>query len=247
MPITIFFCHAREDEAFLNKLKAHLRPLQRQGLIDVWYDRNISPGAEWEPEITKKLNAAQIILLLVSPDFMNSDYCYGIEMQRALERHRNGEPLGKLQALPTDGKPVTDPEWHDQDRAFYAITNGISAVVAQLATTPVSALPQPVAQVSSISSPVQQGRNSAPFLAPLTIEKLAVLQTLTGHTHYVYCIALSADGATLADLFLYLKEDTHTVRRECQTPNGRTQVAALARYRKVQDNPSILPHVFMAG
>src|SRR5262249_50735632 len=91
MPITIFFCYAREDEALLNKLKALLRPLQRQSIIDVWYDRDISAGTEWEQEIDRYLNAARIILLLVSPDFMNSDYCYSIEMKRAVERHERKE------------------------------------------------------------------------------------------------------------------------------------------------------------
>lgn len=179
MPVTIFFCYAREDEALLKKLKTHLRPLQRQGFIDVWYDRDISAGTEWEQEIKQHLNTAQIILLLVSPDFMDSDYCYGIEMQRALERHQNGEarvipiilrpvywhgePLGKLQALPIDGKPVTDPEWHDQDRAFYSVANDIHKMVVQWAAPPAFALPvvaeglpQRVAQASSLSPPVQQ-------------------------------------------------------------------------------------------
>src|ERR1700737_5079665 len=117
MPIKIFFCYAREDEPLLNKLKTHLRPLQRQGLIDVWYDRDISAGTEWEREISQHLNASQVILLLVSPDFMNSDYCYGIEMKRAMERHEREEVriipivlrpvywqgvLGKLHVLPKD-------------------------------------------------------------------------------------------------------------------------------------------------
>ena len=74
MPVTIFFCYAHEDEALLNKLKSHLRPLQRQGEIDVWHDRDISAGSEWELEIKKHLNEAYIILLLVSPDFIDSDY-----------------------------------------------------------------------------------------------------------------------------------------------------------------------------
>src|SRR5947209_3129916 len=128
--IEIFFCYAHEDEALLKKLKAHLRPLQRQGLIDVWYDRDISAGEEWEEEISKHLNSAQIILLMVSPDFMNSEYCYGSEMRRAIERHERREAhvipvilrpvywqgaLGKLQALPTDALPVTDPDWHNMD------------------------------------------------------------------------------------------------------------------------------------
>src|SRR5258706_12668328 len=118
MPVRIFFCYAHEDEALLNKLKAHLKPLQRQGLIDTWHDRDISAGTDWEREIGEHLNSAQIILLLISPDFMDSDYCYSIEMQRAIERHERGEvrvipvilrptlwqqtSLGELQALPTD-------------------------------------------------------------------------------------------------------------------------------------------------
>src|SRR5579864_3685179 len=142
MPISIFFCYAREDEALLNKLKAHLRPLQRQGLIDVWYDRDIRAGTEWEQEIKEHLNSAQIVLLLVSPDFMDSDYCYSIEMKRALERHAkdeakvipiilrpvywHGEPLGKLQALPTDGKPVmSGKDWDSPDSAFYDVVVGV--------------------------------------------------------------------------------------------------------------------------
>src|SRR5712692_7930174 len=141
MPVKIFFCYAHEDEPLLKKLKTHLRPLQRQGLIDVWHDRDISAGTEWEREISQRLNSAQIISLLISPDFMDSDYCYGVEMKRAIERHAQGkarvipvilrhvywqgEPLGRLQALPTDARPVTDPLWHNYDIAFYNITEGI--------------------------------------------------------------------------------------------------------------------------
>src|SRR5947209_947894 len=87
-PLEIFCCYAHEDEALLNKLKTHLKPLQRQGLIDVWQDRDISAGTQWEQEINKHLDEADIILLLVSPDFIASDYCYNIEMKRALERDK---------------------------------------------------------------------------------------------------------------------------------------------------------------
>lgn len=148
MPIEIFFCYAREDEALLNQLKIHLKPLQRQGIIEMWYDRDISAGAEWEHEIDRHLSTSKIILLLISPDFMNSDYCYGVEMRRAMERHEGGEacvipiilrhvywqvePLSKLQVLPTDAKPVTDPFWHNLDIAFYNITEGIRKVAEGL-------------------------------------------------------------------------------------------------------------------
>src|SRR2546425_6936853 len=90
-PLEIFCCYAHEDEALLNKLKTHLKPLQRQGLIDIWYDRDITAGTEREREIDSHLNTAQIILLLISPDFMASDYYYSVEMKRALGRHESGE------------------------------------------------------------------------------------------------------------------------------------------------------------
>src|SRR5258708_4414882 len=102
MPVTIFFCYAHEDEALLNKLKAHLKPLQRRGLIDTWHDREIGAGTAWEQEIKQHLDAAQIVLLLVSPDFMNSEYCYSIEMKHALERHARGE----AKVIPVILRPV---------------------------------------------------------------------------------------------------------------------------------------------
>ena len=102
MPIRIFICYARKDEALLNELKAHLEPLRREGLIRLWYDRDISAGTEWEHEISKHLNEAQIILLLVSPEFMASDYCYGVEMKQALERHE----YGKARVVPIILRPV---------------------------------------------------------------------------------------------------------------------------------------------
>jgi DNA-binding GntR family transcriptional regulator len=148
MPIKIFFCYAHKDEALLRKLKAHLRSSERQGLIEFWHDRDISAGMPWKREIINHLNEAQIILLLISSDFMDSDFCYGNEMRRAVERHTRGEanvipiilrpvhwkeePLDKLQALPIDGKPVTGPKWHSVDQAFYDIAEGIIKVVKQL-------------------------------------------------------------------------------------------------------------------
>src|SRR5579864_3276268 len=91
MSVKIFCCYAHEDESLLSKLKSHLKALQRQGLIDLWYDHDISAGTEWEQEINDQINAAEIILLLISPDFIASDYCYGVEMKRALDRHERGE------------------------------------------------------------------------------------------------------------------------------------------------------------
>src|SRR6266704_361408 len=126
MAVKIFFCYAHEDKQHLDRLKKQLKPLQRQAIIEIQYDGDICAGTEWEPEIKKYLNEAQIILLLVSPDFMASDYCDSIEMTRALERHKRREAcvvpiilrpvawkdtLGNLQALPTNANPVISPHW----------------------------------------------------------------------------------------------------------------------------------------
>ncbi|HLQ28118.1 MAG TPA: toll/interleukin-1 receptor domain-containing protein [Ktedonobacteraceae bacterium] len=150
MTVKIFFCYAHEDEDLLKRLKAHLKSLERDGLINMWYDRNIGAGTEWERQIDKHLATAQIILLLVSPDFMNSDYCYSNEMKRALERHMRGEArvipiilhpfhwqiesLKTLLALPKDGEPVTGRVWRSRDEEFLNVVEGIQGVIEELAT-----------------------------------------------------------------------------------------------------------------
>ncbi len=137
--IKIFVSYSHKDEVLREKLGAHLSLLKRQGFIDEWHDRRIAPGREWAGEIDDNLNSAAIILLLVSPDFLASDYCYDREMKRALERHDAGEarvipvilrkvdwegaPFSRLQALPRDGKPVRS--WSDEDEAFFEVAQGI--------------------------------------------------------------------------------------------------------------------------
>jgi hypothetical protein len=179
MSVTIFFSYAHEDEPLLIKLKSHLKPLQRQGLIDVWYDRDIDAGTEWESDINQHLNAAQIILLLVSPDFMSSDYINNVEMKRAIERHKNGEArvipiilrpvywqeefLGKLQALPTDGRPVMSPAWHNLDEAFFNVTEGIRKVILNLSSRTVDNEPQGLQPEKAViqTQTIQNGWESA--------------------------------------------------------------------------------------
>lgn len=144
--LTLFFSYAHADEPLREELEKHLSILQRQGLIDIWYDREISVGTEWKHQIDTHLNIAQIILLLVSPDFVESDYCYSTEMKRALERYESGEahiipillrpvyyegaPFEKLQVLPANGMPITS--WPYLDEAFADVARGISKVVKEL-------------------------------------------------------------------------------------------------------------------
>jgi len=123
MPVEVFYSYAREDEALRDELEKHLSLLKRQGLIGAWHDRRISAGQNWASEIDAHAESADIILLLVSADFLASDYCINVEMTTALRRHTqgaavvipiilrpvdwSGAPFGHLQALPRDGKPVT--------------------------------------------------------------------------------------------------------------------------------------------
>src|SRR5215213_6351929 len=86
-PLRIFCSYSRKDEEHLNDLRDSLRGLERQRLIEWWHDREIVAGWEWEEAIDKNLRTAEIILLLVTPDFMASDYVYEKEIARAIERH----------------------------------------------------------------------------------------------------------------------------------------------------------------
>ncbi len=148
--IEIFFAYARKDEELRDELAKQLSILKWQQLITGWHDREISAGNEWAKEIDQHLNTAHIILLLVSADFTASEYCYGTEVTRALQRHEAREarvipiilrpvdwkntPLGKLQALPRDGIPVTS--WINRDEAFYSVAQGIRKAVEQLSRNP---------------------------------------------------------------------------------------------------------------
>jgi len=135
----VFISYSHRDEELRNKLEKHLAALRHQGLIETWHDRRIVAGQDFENEISENLEKADIILLLVSSDFIASDYCYGVEMGRALERHDSGEahvipvilrpcywqglPFGRLLATPTDGQAVT--KFPDQDEGFLEITKAI--------------------------------------------------------------------------------------------------------------------------
>jgi TIR domain len=141
--VEVFYSYARPDERFRTKLETHLSVLVRQRLIVGWHDRLISAGDEWRDRVSEHLESSKLILLLISSDFLASDYCYDREMTRALARHECGEalvipliirpcdwrsaPFGKLAALPKDGRPVT--QWSTQDAAFYDITTGIRDVL----------------------------------------------------------------------------------------------------------------------
>ena len=149
-PVRIFYSYSHTDEEYRDLLDLQLGMLKREGLIETWRDRDIYPGQEIETEISEHLRNAHIILLLISPDFVSSDYCYDREMREAVRRSQMGRaktipiilrptegwqnaPFGKLMALPTDGRPVTT--WDNFDEAFENIAEGIRNAILEWGVT----------------------------------------------------------------------------------------------------------------
>ena len=145
-PIQVFYSYAHKDEIFRRELEKHLSNLRQQGFIQEWHDRMIVAGTDLAFDIDTHLNSASIILLLISPDFMTSDYCLSIEMTRAMELQEAGEayvipillrpvdwqgaPFAKLQVLPTGARPIT--VWEDLDEAFLNVSKGIREAIERL-------------------------------------------------------------------------------------------------------------------
>jgi hypothetical protein len=140
-PRKIFISYAHEDEKHRAALEKHLSPLVREGLVEVWNDRKISASMEWKGQIHENLESADLILLLVSSSLLASDYVNDVEMKRGLERHKAGQAIvipiivrpcdwrstsiGRLQALPTDGQPITGRKWKNQDEAWTDVIRGL--------------------------------------------------------------------------------------------------------------------------
>lgn len=143
LPLEIFCSYAHEDEPLRQQLEKHLSLLSRQGIATLWHNRRITPGVDWSQEIDIHLETASLLLLLISSDFLASDYCYGVEMRRALQRHGMKEahvlpilvrpcawqdaPFASLQVLPKGAKPVT--KWRDRDTAWTEVVAGIRQVL----------------------------------------------------------------------------------------------------------------------
>ena len=146
-PLKVFCSYSHRDEHYLEILKTWLVGLERDGLIEEWHDRMITPGQEWDKTIAENLETSDMVLLLVTPHFMASQYIYEKEISQAVENHSRGKarvvpimlrpspplagtPFGKLQALPKDGKPITT--WANQDQAWLDVLKGIQQAVEEL-------------------------------------------------------------------------------------------------------------------
>jgi tetratricopeptide (TPR) repeat protein len=146
--IELFYSYSHKDEKLRDKLETHLAMLKREGVIKGWHDRKIIGGEEWAGKIDEHMNSAEIILLLVSSDFLASNYCYDIEVKLAMKRHEAGEArvipiilrpcdwqqaaFGKVQAFPKNAKPVT--RWDNRDEALLDVAQGIRNVVEEISS-----------------------------------------------------------------------------------------------------------------
>jgi len=167
VPAQLFYSYAHEDERLRKQLENHLSTLKRDQLISGWYDREITAGTRWRGAIDEHLKSAKIILLLVSADFLASDYCNDVELKQAMEQDRRGDArvipvilrpcdwqntvFASLQALPNNGKPVV--RWTNRDDAFLNVVEGIRRALDELShggsspafekTSAASAIPVP--------------------------------------------------------------------------------------------------------
>ena len=175
-PVTLFYSYSHKDEALRDELATHLTILKRLGILAEWHDRQITAGEQWADQINENLETAQIILLLISADFLASEYCYSKEMRRALERHTAGQacvipvivrpvdwqgaPFSMLQAVPKNAKAVSlwasrDEAWEDAAKSIRAAIEKFAKASAPLPATPPAAgpaPPAPIAQATAVST-----------------------------------------------------------------------------------------------
>lgn len=165
---SVFFSYSHADETLRDQIEKQLAMLKRQRVIETWHDRRIGAGENIHTSIDDHINTDDIILLLISSDFLASDYCYDIEMQRAMERHERNEaivipvilracdwhsaPFGKLNAVPRDGKPIT--QWTDIDDAMLQVAKAVREASFRTPRRSAAAVSHPP-QTSSRPTPVQ--------------------------------------------------------------------------------------------
>ena len=146
--IRVFISYAHEDRAYVEALSKHLQGMVQEGMISAWDDAEIKPGQDWNRAILEQLDAADLILLLVSSDFLASKYAYAVELKQAIRRQEEslarvipiairpclwrGTPLAKLQGLPRDLDPVSNTGAEDRDRVYAEIASEIFDAVETL-------------------------------------------------------------------------------------------------------------------
>lgn len=235
-----FLSYSHVDDNYRNELQKHLMSLQHQGIIETWHDRRIFAGEEWDGRIDDELNRADIILLLISSDFIASRYCYELEMTQALARHERGEavvipvilrschwtglPFGKLQAATKDGKPVE--KFPSVDDAFLEITQNIETVAKRLmkkTSQSTAASPMVVSSANIGASQPQPFRSELPRSSNLTIPK-----TYTDHDRDIFVTeAFNYIASFFEGSLIELKERNPEVNFRLEKVDARSFEAAI--------------------
>jgi len=184
--VKVFFSYAHEDYELCHQVYIALSPFKRQELLELWLDRKIGAGEEWQKNIDTHIYSAHIILLLISPDFFSSDFCWNHEVPIALARQESGEArvipvvlrpcvwagaeFGKFQALPSEGRPITSRDWESQDEALMNVAEGLRLVLDEYGTNQLvafeSSMPEKIVQLPQMTKtlaiwniPIRRNRN----------------------------------------------------------------------------------------
>jgi WD40 repeat protein len=228
LPKKVFCSYAHKDENFLAELKKHASILRQSGAIEFSWDGMILPGQEWAEQINSWVEEADIILLLVSADFLSSEYCRSVEAKRAFERHRERSAivvpiilrdcewktpeLRSLQALPEGGRPVC--KWATTDEAFTNVVKGLARLLQHLDGAPRPAVNTPEPRKPETPRPASGGTSAgvAEETPPAPAPKRAATAVVLGSTGLrpepllpfpmatIRCLAWSPNGKLLAAL-----------------------------------------------
>lgn len=230
--VQVFYSYSHKDQRFRDELETHLAHLRHEGLLSEWHDRKILAGQEWENQINTHINSADIILLLVSSDFINSDYCYKKELKQALVAHEQGRslvipiilrpsdwnnaPFAKIQTLPLDAKPIV--KWSNRDEAWLNVTHGIRLAINGLR---INNLKRSI-QALAVQRTFQEMREIAQYIAENYNDEILATQvselancfrevSFDPTTQYWLAIAIGDANTPMAKEFLFqLKgEDNH--------------------------------------
>lgn len=183
-PLRCFISYSHKDDAYRLELEKHLKPLRRAGLLETWSDRAIDAGTEWVLQIHDSLDTAEIILLLVSADFLASDFCWEVELKKAMTRHDarsakvipvfvhpchwQGAPFEKLQGVPDPKVPIS--EWDNRNRAFTFVAEAVHKAAEEMSVSLAAITPKPE------PSPPRSVADSSPSLvvSPLLVADSAL-------------------------------------------------------------------------
>lgn len=248
--LVVFYSYSHVDETLRQQLETHLALLRRRGAIREWHDRKIPPGSPIDPAIADVLESADIILLLISSDFLASDYCYDKEMARALERHRAGEavvipiilrpvdfedsPFAGLLALPTDAKPITT--WPNRDEAWLNVAKGIRGVCENsrdLQGIARGDVP-PAADESILPEPEEDDYGILDFSAELETALAVATECMTAMTTYAEELTEKLHSGT--DQNLLLKASTFPNKASRARQIATAMAGAIASYAKKLEN-----------